>query len=174
MNRTFKGFLERYCKELSGLDTSSLRRLVRAARENPRGVEPLFALAAVRGQLSYLLELSEEAWFHGDYRQLAGELERAESIEELLASARAPERYAAVLDAFRAQGDSLAAARRINGLMRPMIVEALEKGGVTRYRLCRDLGLNPGNVYAYLAGDDTKVSKQTARRMLQYAQSTAS
>ena len=174
MNRTFRGFLERYCRELSGLDTSSLRRLSRAALESPRVVEPLFALAAARGQLPYLLELSEGSWFHGDYARLAGELERAGSLEDMLASGRAPARYAAVLDAFRAQGDGLAAARRMNGIMRPMIAEALEKGGITRYRLCRDLGLNPGNVYAYLAGDDAKVSKQTASRMLSYARSACS
>jgi predicted transcriptional regulator len=55
--------------------------------------------------------------------------------------------------------------------MRPRIVEALARRGITRYRLCKDLGLNPGNVYAYLAGDDTKVSKETARRILGYAES---
>lgn len=71
---------------------------------------------------------------------------------------------------FRAQGDALAADRRINALMRPKIVEALARKGVTRYKLCKDLNLNPGNVYAYLAGDDAKASKEAARRMLRYAE----
>lgn len=74
MRRTLKGFLEEYCRELSGLDTTSLRKLVATAEGN------------------------------------------------------------------------------------------------ARYRMCKDLGLNPGNVYAYLAGDDAKVSKETARRMLVYAE----
>ena len=73
-------------------------------------------------------------------------------------------------EAFYAQGDTLAADRRINSLMRPKITDALKGKNVTRYRLCKDLGLNLGNVYAYLAGDDTKVSKATARRMLNYLQ----
>ena len=40
----------------------------------------------------------------------------------------------------------------------------------TRYGLCRDLNLNKGNVYAYLAGDDSKVSRETARRIMEYAE----
>ena len=50
-------------------------------------------------------------------------------------------------------------------------VAALESAGKTRYRLCRDLGLNEGNVYAWLAGDPSKVSRATARRAWRYAES---
>ncbi len=170
MRRTLKGFLKEYCRELSGLDTASLRRLVVAAEDNARLVEPLFALAAVQGKAGYLARISEGRWFHDDYERLAKELGEHGSLEALLSSDDAPARYASVLGAFRAQGDALAADRRINGLMRPRIVDALAEKGLTRYRLCKDLGLNPGNVYAYLAGDDAKVSKETARRMLSYAE----
>lgn len=170
MRRTLKGFLKEYCRELSGLDTSSLRRLAAATENNTRLVEPLFALAAVQGKADYLTRISEGRWFHDDYERLADRLREHGSVEALLSSSDASSRYASVLDAFRAQGDALAADRRINGLMRPKIVDALTRKGFTRYRLCKDLGLNPGNVYAYLAGDDTKVSKETAQRMLSYAE----
>ena len=170
MRRTLKGFLGEYCRELSGLGTTSLRRLVAAARGNARLVEPLFALAAVRGKAGYLVRISEGAWFHDDYEALAGKLGDHGSLEALLSSGDAPPRYAAVLTAFRAQGDALAADRRINALMRPKIADALACRGITRYKLCKDLNLNPGNVYAYLAGDDAKVSKEAARRMLRYAE----
>ena len=170
MRRTLKGFLEEYCRELSGLDTMSLRKLVAAAEGNARLVEPLFALAAVQGKAGYLVRISESEWFHDDYEDLARKLVKHGSLEALLSSDDAPARYAAVLEAFRAQGDALAADRRINGLMRQRIAEALTRRGITRYRMCKDLDLNPGNVYAYLAGDDAKVSKETARRMLAYAE----
>ncbi len=170
MRRTFRGFLEEYCRELSSLDTASLRRLVSAAQGNARLVEPLFALAAVQGKAGYLVHVSEGSWFHGDYASLARKLGEYGSVEEMLASGDVPERYASVLNAFRAQGDILAADRRVNGLLRPRIVSALAERGVSRYRLCRDLGLNPGNVYAYLAGDDAKVSRETARKILEYAE----
>ena len=169
MNRTFKGFLQRYCAELSGLQTTSLRKLCAAAGENARLVEPLFALAAERGKAGYLVELSEGYWFHGDYERLAGEVRAFDSVRAFLESGTVPDRYASVLDAFEAQGDMLAADRRMNALLGKKINEALAQSGVTRYQLCKDLGLNFGNVYAYLAGDNSKVSNATARRMLDYA-----
>ena len=54
--------------------------------------------------------------------------------------------------------------------MRKKTLEALEESGETRYGLCRALHLNKGNVYAYLAGDDSKVSRKTARRIMEYAE----
>lgn len=170
MNRTFRGFLERYCRELSGLETSSLRRLVAAADENARLIEPLFAFAVAEGKLDHLLRISKGKWYDEEYQHLASLLSEEPSLEALLASGKVPQRYAAVLDAYRAQGDILAADRRMNGLMREKIMRALKQKGMKRYQLCRDLGLNFGNVYAYLAGDDSKVSNVTARRMLRYVE----
>lgn len=170
MRRTFKGFLKEYCSELSDLETTSLRRLVVAAEGNARLVEPLFVLAAIQGKADYLVRISEGHWFHDDYERLAGKLGEHRAVEALLSSDDAPARYASVLDAYLAQGDVLAADRRINGLMRSRIIDALAKKNLTRYRLCKDLGLNFGNVYAYLSGDDAKVSKETARRMLSYVE----
>jgi hypothetical protein len=170
MNRTLEGFLKRYCMELSGLRTTSLRKLCVAARENARLVEPLFAFAAVQGKEQYLAGLSEGAWFHDDYAKLAGLVAEHGSLQTLLESDDAPDRYKKVLDAYEAQGDGLAADRRMNGLIRPKILAALEKRGMTRYQLCKSLDLNLGNVYAFLAGDDGKVSLETARRMLAHVQ----
>ncbi len=74
-----------------------------------------------------------------------------------------------MLDAYLLPEDMLVADRRANALMREKTLAALARSGMTRYRLCRDLGLNFGNSYAYLAGDDTKFSRATARKMMEYA-----
>lgn len=95
------------------------------------------------------------------------------SVRAFLEFGTAPDRYAFVLDAFEAQGDILAADRRMNALLGKKINAALARNGVTRYRLCKDLGLNFGNAYAYLAGDNSKVSNATARLMLDYATTIA-
>ncbi len=43
---------------------------------------------------------------------------------------------------------------------------------LTAYRICKDLDLNLGNIYAYLnRGDVAKVSRNTARRILEHASS---
>ena len=58
--------------------------------------------------------------------------------------------------------------------MRERTLEALREGpaeGVSAYAICRELGLNKGNFYTYLnKGDLTKVSRSTARAILQAAQ----
>ena len=55
--------------------------------------------------------------------------------------------------------------------MRERTLGALREGpadGVSAYAICRELGLNKGNFYAYLnKGDLTKVSRSTARAILQ-------
>ena len=54
--------------------------------------------------------------------------------------------------------------------MRKKTLDALHTNNVSIYRLCKDLGLNLGNVYAYLSkGDATKVSRDTARTIMEYA-----
>ncbi|WP_080800429.1 hypothetical protein [Arabiibacter massiliensis] len=43
MNLTFRGFLRLYCRELSGLQTDSIKKLCEsAATDAPRLAEPLF------------------------------------------------------------------------------------------------------------------------------------
>lgn len=173
MRRTLKGFLQHYCIELSGIHTSSLRRLCYAAKDNARLVEPLFCLAAEEGKAAYLVKLSEGTWFHEEYERMAHYLREYGSVIEFLKSGNAPARYASVFEAFLAQGDVLAADRRMNGILRERISSVLKRGEVTRYKICKDLGLNVGNVYAYLAGDDTKVSNSTARKIYEYTTQNA-
>ena len=50
-------------------------------------------------------------------------------------------------------------------------IAALARAGKTRYRLCKDLGLNEGYLYAWLAGDPSEVSRAAARRAWRYAES---
>ena len=95
---------------------------------------------------------------------------QASSLSSLCSEDKLPNRYANVWRAYRGVKEKPAADRRVNALMRKRTLKALEESGVTRYGLCRDLNLNKGNVYAYLAGDDSKVSRKTARRIMEYAE----
>lgn len=169
MKRTLKGFLGSYCRELSGLETSSLKKLCTAAVDNPRVAEPLMLLAMASGKERYLLGLARGTWMEGGYREVLELCEGHSDVESFLRSGSAPGRYESVIDAYDSQGDGLAADKRICALIRPRVLAGLAGRRVTRYRLAADLGLNPGNVYAYLAGDDSKVSRSTAERMLAYA-----
>ena len=104
------------------------------------------------------------------YRGVLSLYGQAGSLVSLCAEDKLPNRYANVWRAYRGVKEKPAADRRANALMRKRTLEALKESGVTRYGLCRALRLNKGNVYAYLAGDDSKVSRETARRIMEYAE----
>ena len=103
-----------------------------------------------------------------EFSALAKKARRYKSAERFALSAHAPERYRKVAEAYHAPESLRAASIRVNQMIRERVLAALETSSVTRYRLCKDLGLNMGNVYAYLSGDPSKVSTQTAQRILDY------
>ncbi len=175
MNLTFKGFLRGYVRELTQLRTDNLRKLCHAVEHDaPAAAEALMVFAAMQGKAAYLARLSEGTWMQREYAEQATILGEQHPIEDYLASEAAPMRYQKVWNAYVAKRDASAADRRISSLMRQKTLDALQSSGTTIYRLCKDLGLNLGNVYAYLNNDDpTKVSKATARRIMEYATSRA-
>ena len=164
MNLTFEGFLKGYCRELSGQQSLSFRKLVeQATTVEPRVAEPLFLLALAQGKAEYVLGLSEGSWMEESYRGVLSLYGQASSLASLCSEDKLPNRYANVWRAYRGVKEKPVANRK-------RTLKALEESGVTRYGLCRDLNLNKGNVYAYLAGDDSKVSRETARRIMEYAE----
>lgn len=152
MNLTFEGFLKGYCRELSGQQSLSFRKLVKQATTvAPRVAEPLFLLALAQGKAEYVLGLSEGSWMEEGYRGVLSLYAQTGSMASLCAKSELPNRYANVWRAYRAVKEKPAADRRVNALMRKKTLEALEESGVTRYGLCRALRLNKGNVYAYIS-----------------------
>lgn len=176
MRLTFKGFLREYCRRLSGLETDNLKKLCEAANgSTSRVAEPLFLFALEQGKLPYLLEVAKGTWMESGYSTLAERTEGCADAETFLRQPGLPARYVKVWNAYLMERDSIEKDRRITALMRVKTLEALKAEGRTPYRVCKDLNLNMGNVYAYLRkGDVTKVSRNTARRILEYAQAESS
>ena len=172
MNLTLKGFLRGYCRELTGLQTDNLRKLLGAVLDNaPSAAEALMAFAAAQGKGGYLAQLAAGSQLEGEYRSFAQLCLTLGTAEAALQSEEAPPRFHKVWSAFLARRDAIQADRRIIALMREKTLAALASSGRTVYSLCGELGLNRGNVYAYLnAGDVTKVSRATAHRILEAAQ----
>ncbi|MGN0078428.1 MAG: hypothetical protein ACI36V_06560 [Coriobacteriales bacterium] len=171
MNLTLKGFLRGYCRELTGLQTDSLRKLLAAVLSDaPAASEAVMAFAAAQGKGSYLARLAMGTRLEPEYRAFCQLCQASGGVEAALQSPEAPQRYRKVWDAFLAQRDAIQADRRVIALMREKTLTALEGSGRTVYGLCAELGLNRGNTYAYLNGGDiTKVSRATARRILDAA-----
>lgn len=171
MNRNFNRFLEAYCKELAGVQTLNIRKLAAlTASDRPRLREALLVFCLAHGKEQHLMKVMPDQEAKVEYDQIITAVAKAPSLEVYLSSGDAPKRYAQVYDAFLAQGSDLRASDlRINELLRKKTLAALEERGATRYSLCKALGLNTGNVYTYLAGDPSKVSRNTARRIYDYA-----
>ena len=114
MNLTFEGFLKGYCRELSGQQSLSFRKLVeQATTDAPRVAEPLFLLALAQGKAEYVLGLSEGSWMEQDYRDVLSLYGQAGSMASLCAKSELPNRYANVWRAYRAVKEKPAADRRV-------------------------------------------------------------
>lgn len=173
MNLTFKGFLRDYVRELTLLDTDNLKKLLGAvSTESPAAAEALMAFAAIQGKADYLAKLAANTAFAGGYAAFAAATSglAGEKVEEYLASAESPARYQKVWLAYLSKKRKIDSDRRVIGLMREKTLESLRASGTTVYSICKQLGLNAGNVYAYLnQGDVKKVSRATARRIMEAA-----
>ena len=175
MRLTFRGWLLSYCQELTGLKTTSVKKLVSAVEESaPHASAAVFLLAVEARRVADLISRTSDPELLAEWGSVAAMLPENPMDAEAFARANyddLPVRYRKVIDAYDAVAESHENDEHAKVLMAKRTVAALEKAGKTRYRLCRDLGLNEGNVYAWLAGDPSKVSRATARRAWRYAQS---
>ncbi len=172
MNLTFKGFLRAYCRELTGLSTDNLRKLLQAVLgDAPAAAEVVMAFAAAQGKEDYLAELARDTRLEAEYARVAREIKRAGAIESYVQSEAAPERYRKAWLAYCAKREAAVNDRRVVALMGEKLRVLMEEKDLTTYRLCKDLGLNKGNIYAFLhKGDASKISRRTARRILSYVE----
>jgi hypothetical protein len=172
-NLTFTGFLKEYLRSISGTSTTSLQRLVVAAEEEERRlVEPLYLYAAMSGATERLLRLSKGAGFFEQYAQLVSLYKtKAELLKALEARDRKiPERYQKVYGTYRYYRDRVKSNREYSSRARQEILRAMSERGLSKYRIYKDLQLNPGNINNYLKnGDVRSVSRATVDRILDYA-----
>ncbi len=168
---TFSGYLESYVRHLAAEDTLALSRLACLAESRPRLVEPLLLWAVVTGRgarLSGLLrgrrklerELEVLEWL--DRR---GELESALAGED----ARLRPEYSKVWRSFVVRRDAPVRDTELKRQARERALELEARKSVTRYRMAKDLGLNQGNLHAFLAqGNVSKLSLDRALGLVDY------
>ena len=172
MNLTFKGFLRSYCRELTNIESDNLKKLlVKTLKDSPSAAEALMVFAAVQGKADYLVSLAKGTKLEDDYKEVARDMTKAKSIEAFFQGESAPERYKKVWNAYLGKRDAIKADRRVILLMREKTLNALPETELTTYKIAKSLKLNIGNLYAYLnAGDATKVSRDTARKIMEFVQ----
>ena len=168
---TFGGYLDSYVRYLGGSDTRAVSRLAALARTEPRLTEPLLLWAVKKGYDARLCGAL------GDQSALARELEVLVALEGAgrLDSALAAEdprlrpEYVKVWRSYVARRDAPARDAELKLEARKRVLELESVKGVTRYRMAKDLGLNPGNLHAFLAqGNPSKLSLDRALRLVGY------
>jgi hypothetical protein len=120
------------------------------------------------GRLSSLLEgrevLQRELW----------ELKRLHAaglLEDALAQKdpRLRPEYAKAWRSFVARRDAVDRDKDVRLVARKRVLELEARKGVSRYRMAKDLGLNPGNLHAYLSqGVATKLSLDRVADLVRY------
>ena len=172
---TFKGYLESYVQQLAGQHTLALPRLAALTRPEPRLTEPLVLWAVATGHAPRLSKLLKT---QGDLdRELAYlvSLEQDGRLESALAAEdpRLRLEYTKVWRSYVARRDAHARDAQLKLEARNRVL-ALEKSkGVSRYRMAKDLGLNPGNLHAFLAqGNATKLSLDRALELVRYLEAS--
>jgi hypothetical protein len=173
---TFSGFLKSYVRALAGESTLSLKALAKRSESEPRLVEPLllWAVAGDRSaQMARLLDERED--LQQELRTLAN-LKRRGRLEAALESedpALRPE-YAKVWRSYVVRRDAHLRDAQLKLEARRRVLELESGKRVTRYRMAKDLGLNPGNLHAFLAqGNVTKLSLDRAMALVRLLETAA-
>ena len=168
---TFPGFLGSYVRSLSQKNTASLYALSQeAAQDNPRLREPLYLYALFSDKLPLLQKAAQSNPIPG-FSEIVDRFDKDTVLSLLTRDDPAlPEGCRKVWRSYLAQKNRCAAESDTKELMRQRILALQKENGLSTYRLYTDLGLNPGNINAWLKyGESSKVSLQTARRLYRYA-----
>ena len=150
---TYKGFLKLYVREISGLDTNKIDTLAYVAcKELPRLRYPLYAYAKEHGQLG----------------QLALAVKKYSSDLTIMTENSKWEQTK-LMQVYNYHKNSKVNDDRVKVLMRDKIIQIKEQKGISNYHICKALGLNSGNVNAFIKnGGTSKISLSAAERIFEY------
>lgn len=168
---TFRGYLDTTVRDVARRQTRSLAELAAIARRRPALIEPLFLWAAKTNRATRLSDLFEgRPALQAELARLTA-LERTGGLEATLES-RDPGLRDEYVDVWRAYVDRRDVKKhddemKLQARNRVLALEANKH--VTRYRMAKDLGLNPGNLHAFLAhGNPKKISLKRAFDLVGY------
>ena len=170
---SFSGFLLAYSNNLCGLEkrkTRSVKKLFKLAEQSfPTAAEALFLYAVDVGKVHELMTFAcnSESQRFESYQSVAALYTAGDTAEGFVESHMddLPDRYMKVYEIWKAQCSKSQRDAQIKELMRKATLKRLgsERGAIRK--MCLQNGFNLGNTYAYLKGDVSKVSLETARRI---------
>lgn len=173
---TFKGFLSRYVRELSSSDTVSLYKLAaEAGTNNPRLKEPLLLYAMFSNKQDVLMKATKMPSLRSEFEEVVLQYTVDEVLKMLKEkSVMLSEEYHKVWRSYISEKNRYKTDDYTKELVRKKVKRLQMSGNISNYRIYADLGLNPGNLNAWLKhGECGKVSLNTARKVLSYVENAA-
>lgn len=164
MRRSYGRFLLKYCQELTGLETSSLKQFFEAASEDsPRAFEPLLLLALEQDRTEYLMKQARGTAVESCYQGfLEGFLKCGVPLEDFLSKLPDSDRFKKVWLAWKSENTQGERDRVTLQNIRNEMEKLLAQKGMSKASACRALNLNKGNFYAFMKGDTSKLGRATA------------
>jgi len=155
---------------MSDYGTSDIRRLANETSRNYRLVAPLVLYAASVEKLPYLRSVAKDDYLLGAAAQFLENVSWKDIVSKLENDCETiPLHYRKVYRSYVCINDRQKAVDHTKLLMYERIKELQVEKSVSTYRLYTDLGLNHGNVNAYIKhGDVSKVSLGVAEKVLEY------
>ncbi|YAD76600.1 DUF6036 family nucleotidyltransferase [Bifidobacterium longum] len=166
----FEPWSRRYLLHLSGLSRFDFPRLcVMACHSEGRLREPLLLYALQSDRFPELMAMTDDSKLRGEYEHAADSLGELAPQDYALEHGYDPstgDRYRKVLNSFYADWHRPETLARSKSIRRDACLRAKRERGVPVAPICRELGLNVGNVNAWLKnGDMSKVSLENATRL---------
>lgn len=156
-----------YCQGLTEIKTRSLKAFFeKALRDTSRAAEPLLLLALCQGREEYLERLAAGTRFEEKYQVfLEGFKKSGNNLEDYLKLDSAPRQYKKIYLSYRSKTEQLERDRRVLESLIDQVNLMVKEAGITRYELSKNLNINKGNLYAFLKGDTSKLSRSTAMNL---------
>lgn len=169
---TFLGFLKNYLKMLAGENTSSLTRLAELAETNYRLREPLVLFAIISCRTEYLKKVASGTEFMTECGDVLSKYDVGTITKAMAEKDEAlPMEYHKVMTSYLRLVNKTDVDNRTKSVIRNKVIKLQSKSGLSNYRIYKDLGLNGGNINAWLRnGDCDKISLAKAYAVLDYTQ----
>lgn len=163
----FKGYLMSQLSSLSGIKSSSLYTFSKLSQKNARLNDALALYLVLYTEERLRLRLTNK------YEHLKSACDKlcgldAQNLVSFLSTDSMSE-YRSIHENYMYLYDITSHNNRLKVAMHKRITEIQKEKSISNYRIYCSLGLNPGNINAFLKNQDTsKVSIDTARNILSF------
>ena len=171
---TFAGFLSRYVRELSLSGTNAISILAReAAEKNYRLREPLLLYALFTDKIPLLRKSIRNDKLKRHVESILDRFDRERMLQALKEEdPELPPEYRKVWRSYLVRKNIKKREAHTKELTRQRILSMQQEKGISNGRICQTLGLDPGNIGAWLknvAGG--RVSLETAGKVFDFMES---